>query len=713
MQAQWNVYDSGKEYQVLVSTAQGQPAIYKNVPCEVKLVSLKNKTLKLTSSNATVTPNAEPGSFTIQTSDENAVLQIYSAKKSKMKLLKEIQIRTVDVPLLDELTLSGNSLSVGYSYNMQFASGYDPSPYDQQVFSKYYSLESWAFSCPAARKNLYGSGNQLSQEVTSFLRYLPEGVSYEIIGYHNGPINPGDYQANVPQSFASQNSELPGAKYVVLNNTPANKSFFDPNDPNSLIGLVNNNYFSFPDLDKGVFFTSKSTPENGGEFILANKVNSGIKDFIPPNFKTVFVMGPTRDKVVYDKNTNFDVPVYVLKGQDPLKIKIYTSMDRDLATQIDNSTETIDPQQAELDAAGQPVLVSYKIKNIEQVYSTDSISQIIIRYDSTLNLSSRAVELIPSRFSFARKLGKSDTLDIVFSMKLKDILNLNRHLDSNSLFFAPTIQIKNDKTNSSLFDSENKNSLLGYIKQNKLGSFPYLNYQKSTSYFGDDCDPKGRINSELIIIEKEELPIQEKYALDPTTFSNLPVFYLKGQDPNKIKSYAVKDRDLATVLDPKTETFNPSAAEIDAAGQPAIVSYKLVSEYYSQFTGITDLFIKRQYRLDPILGINVAQPTHLGFAQQMPGQSKPTLIIEVPLEPSSDPYNSERGYPELISKLPKLQPNILINQPWLQAILMNEVEKQGELIEATDIKKLQKKFQFLKKMVSLDGEMEVSNEPHF
>ena len=703
LQAQWSVYDSGKEYQVLVSSAQGQPAIYKNIPCEVKLVSLKNKILKLTSSNATVTPNTEPGSYSIQTSDDNAVLQIYSVKKSKMKLLKDIQIRTVDVPLLDELTLSGNNLSVGYSYGMQFNSG-ESSPYDQQVFSKNYSVESWAFSCPAARKNIYGSGNQLSQEVTSFLRYLPEGVSYEIIAYHNGPIKPGDYQPNVMQAFTSQNTEMPGAKYVVLNNTPANKAFFDPNDPNSLIGLVNNNYFHQAELINPKFYVAK---EEGCVFIGENLISSGLKDFAPINFPQISRSSNRLPKEILDNNGNV-IPVYYKKGS-VIETKNLFNNDASIY-EIDPLTETSDPLDAELDPNGYPYQVEYSVIEIIAAYSTDSISQIIIRYDSTLNLSTCAVELIPSRFSFARKLGKSDTLDIVFSMKLKDLLFMNQKTEGK-MFFAPTIQIKNDKTNSSLFDSENKNSLLGYIKQNKLGSFPYLNYQKSTSYFGDDCDPKGKVDSKLIQADEDIDPMpQPKFYYDAG--NTLPVYHKKGAQLN-IKTYDIVDQ-ASESIDPLTETINPSEAElIPGTLDPYQVEYRTKRVLYSQYAGITDLFIKRQYRLDPILGINVAQPTHLGFAHQIPGQSKPTLIIEVPLETSSDPYNSERGYPELISKLPKLQPNILINQPWLQAILMNEVEKQGELIDATDINKLQKKFQFLKKMVSLNGDMELSNEPHF
>jgi hypothetical protein len=45
--------------------------------------------------------------------------------------------------------------------------------------------------------------------------------------------------------------------------------------------------------------------------------------------------------------------------------------------------------------------------------------------------------------------------------------------------------------------------------------------------------------------------------------------------------------------------------------------------------------------------------------------------------------------------------------------LQNEVEAMGETIDATNIPALQKKFQFRKKMVTLGGEMELVNEPHF
>ncbi len=713
MQAQWNVYDSGKEYQVLVSTAQGQTAIYKNVPCEVKLVSLKNKTLKLTSTNATVTPNAEPGSYSIQTSDENAVLQIYSAKKSKMKLLKEIQIRTLYVPALDELTISGNTLSVGYGYYTQYASGYDPSTYDQQVFSNSYAVESWSFSCPAASKYLNGSGNQLSQEVTSFLRYLPEGVSYEIIAYHNGPIKPGDYQPNVMQAFTSQNTEMPGAKYVVLNNTPANKAFFDPNDPNSLIGLVNNNYFSFKDPGAGINseFKGKIKDKTFGfessGFIGSNYITSGIsemaiknrfKNKIPSGFGCTYTLSGPQEKTNGMDEMGNVLSVYVKKGAPYDSIKGYIKYGNryDVET-FDPATETMDQNDAEKDSFGSPRIQTYFVQEFNPIYSTDNISQIVIRYDSLLNLSTGMLEIVPSRFSFGRKLGISDTLDIVFSMKIKDLLYLNQKT-YNNMFFAPTTHIKNDKTNAILFDTENPNSLVSIIKQNNWATFPYLN-SNSLDYFAEYCDPKGK-KDEKSIFRTEDIsgPFEKTNGMDADG-NPLPIYVRKGFS-TEIK---IGDRFEMEFFDSKNETMNPEEAElIPGTMDPCPVIYQTRQINYSQYKGITDLFIINQFVTDPVFGVTVSKPTHLGFAQQMPGQSKPTLIIETPV------------YADLLSKLPKIQSNILINQPWVQAILMNDVDKQGEVIEATDVKKLQKKFHFLRQIKDINTmEMEYTDVPHF
>jgi hypothetical protein len=698
IQAQWNVYDSGKEYQVLVSTAQGQTAIYKNVPCEVKLVSLKNKTLKLTSTNATVTPNAEPGSYSIQTSDENAVIQIYSAKKSKMKLLKEIQIRTVDVPALDELTISGNTLSVGYGYYTQYASGYDPSTYDQQVFSNSYAVESWSFSCPAASKYLNGSGNQLSQEVISFLRYLPEGVSYEIIAYHNGPIKPGDYQATVMQAFTSQNIEMPGAKYVVLNNTPANKAFFDPNDPNSLIGLINNNFSVQPDLAKGIFTEFKTTTKDGD---FDGPVSDGmdiqtLKELnSKPNLKYIEEIDPQKNPKMILVNGEI-LPVFVKKGFD-IAVKSYVNWDS-MLEQLDPISETTDPSQAELiPGTNDPFGVEYRTRTIKFAYTTDSIQQIIIRYDSVLNIASGVIENQPTRISLARKFGKNELSDIVFSIKVKDLLTFSG--------YAPTIHVKNDKSNTSLFDLENPKSLLGYLNSKKvresgIASFPVLN-QRGAEEFGDDCT-SGKIDEKLIETETEIGQVFEKYIVDPSMGYAVNVYYKKGSATD-IKIFNQFNQFEADILDEKNETTKVEEAELDPNGLPYQVSCRIDYLKNSQYRGLTDLFIKRKYLYDPIYGVYVAKPISIGYAQQMPGQSKPTLIMKVEL-------NSD---PKLMSMLPKMQSQLFLSQPWALSLLQNDIEYAGETIDASDIPALQKKFQFRKKMVSIMGDMEVTNEPHF
>jgi hypothetical protein len=703
MQAQWNVYDSGKEYQVLVSTAQGQTAIYKNTPCEVKLVSLKNKSLKLTSTNAAVTPNAEPGSYSIQTSNEYAVLQIYSVKKTKMKLLKEIQLRTVDVPALDELTVSGNILSVGYSQNIQYASGFDPSPYDQQVFSKSFVVESWTFSCPSVQGTISGSGNQLSQNVTSFLRYLPEGVKYEIRASYYGLDT---IYHDLTQAFTSQNAVMPAAKYVVLNNTPANKAWFDDKDQGSLIGMLNNNYIIESTLfnpigrkaspKDGIFLSSglDSSLVNDGmdsQSIRDLNYNANLKyveyyDYMP-NTKSIIVNGEM-------------VSVYVKKGADNYP-KDYYNWDP-MIEQLDPSTETLDPNEAEIIPGTEnnpiPFNVEYRVKSVNFAYTTDSIQQIIIRYDSVLNIATGAIEIQPTRISLARKFGKNDLADIVFSMKVKDLVKFQS--------YAPTIQLKNDKTNANLFDLENPKSLLGYLNTKKvresgIASFPALN-QRGAEEFGDDCDPNGKNDGKLIEVETSIEPYLN-LKLIITNGEAREVYVKKGINPS-IKEYELGDP-MIDQLDPLTETIDPADAEILPGGEmlPYPVEFRIKYVSRSQYKGLTDLFIKRKYLYDPNYGVYVAKPISIGYAQQMSGQSKPTLIMKVDL--TSDP--------KLMSLLPKMQSQLFLGQPWALSLIQNDLEAMGETIDASDIPTLQKKFQFRKKMVSIMGDMELSNEPHF
>jgi hypothetical protein len=715
MQAQWNVYDSDKEYQVLVSTAQGQTAIYKNVPCEVKLVSLKNKTLKLTSTNATVTPNAEPGSYSIQTSNEYAVLQIYSVKKTKMKLLKEIQIRTVDVPLLDELTLSGNSLSVGYSYNMQFASGYDPSPYDQQVFSKYYSVESWAFSCPAARKNLYGSGNQLSQEVTSFLCYLPEGVSYEIIAYHNGPINSEVYQPTVGQVFTSVNKELPAAKYVVLNNTPANKAWFDEKDQSSLIGMLNNNYIAFKDVLAGVFTESKSY-NNKGSIFLRHDLITGIDPRGFPNrlnekilidnelswdLKTIYTVDGAPEILPSGQLSENGDPIYAYwkKGSkaEPVVLGIEGHVDI-----FNPDIHTADTTQAEILPSGIPWEYRYRIKRCDLIYSTKNIEQIIIRYDSVLNISNGSIEIQPARVSLAKRLGKSDTLDIVFSIKYKDIM----HFDKYSMdLFAPTLHITKEN-NPALFDLNNPSSpVYQLINKKELlnnSNFPYINgYQ--VGLFEELVQINGKKDSTLWETKISKSDVPELLASGQVSENGDPIYtyWKKGSNAEAV---AIGLEGVVDVFDPSIHTADSTQAErAPSTGDPLLYYYVIKTIEHSQFKGFTDLFILQNYQFDPILKTNVSKPVYLGFGQRMPGQEKPTLIMKVSLN----------EFPVLDPKRINASPILYLNQPWAQSLIQNNFSS-SEVIDVNNINLLQKKFHFKRQISDISTmETEVINMPHF
>ena len=91
--------------------------------------------------------------------------------------------------------------------------------------------------------------------------------------------------------------------------------------------------------------------------------------------------------------------------------------------------------------------------------------------------------------------------------------------------------------------------------------------------------------------------IADKFALDASS-QNVPVFHLKGQDPKKTKIYTAKDRDLATQIDPSTETIDPLLAEPDAAGQPATVSYKIIITEYVQPEQIIKYILKEDWFFD-------------------------------------------------------------------------------------------------------------------
>jgi hypothetical protein len=708
LQAQWSVFHSGKYHNLNLSTANKQVAIYRGVACEVQLDSKKNKELKLTSSNATIKQNSA-GSYTITTNEGAAIIQIYSVKKSKMKMLTEVSIPAVEIPVMTDLNLYGNEIQVGYNMTDFVNENYDMSLYDELVIKNPNDVFEWIvdfgekadFFQPL--KTFYGSGNFLSDEVMNYLRFAPEGTEYRITASYTGfNTDPYGNQPWPSRIFTIGAQQLPAAKYVILNNTPQNKAWFDEKDQSSLIGMLNNNYVIQPNLSKGRFTESK-TSSNDGDFIgpvIDGMDSQSFRELkFKANLKYVDEFDPTIHEKMIISNDGIATTVYHKKGAD-ISRKTYLNWDP-IIEQLDPSTETIDPTEAELIPGTETDVypVEYSISEFKFTYTTDSIQQIIIRYDSVLNIGSGAIEIQPTRISLARKFGKNDLADIVFSMKVKDLVKFQS--------YAPTIQLKNDKTNASYFDLENPKSLLGYLNTKKvresgIASFPMLNRGGATE-FGDDCDPSGKSDGKLIEVEKSIEPTKfEKVVLDPQGGLVLTVYHKKGSTTN-VKEYNSYNGD-ETIVDNNTETTDPSEAEIiPGTDQPYPVEYRIIDIKNSQYKGLTDLFIKRKYLFDPTYGVYVAKPTTIGFAQQMPGQTKPTLIMQVDL--TSDP--------KLLSMLPKMQSQLFLGQPWAMSLLQNEVEVMGETIDASNIPALQKKFQFRKKMVSLDGEMEVSNEPHF
>ena len=716
LQAQWSVFHTGKYHNLNLSTANKQVAVYRGVACEVQLESKKNKELKLTSSNATIKQNSA-GSYTITTNENAAIVQIYSVKKSKMKLLSEVSIPAVEIPVMTDLNLYGNEIQVGYNMSDFVNENYALSLYDSLVYYQPREIYSWSvefgtnLNSSQSLKTFNGSGNFLSDEVMNYLRFAPEGTEYRVTASYTGfNTDPYGNQPWPSRIFTIGAQQLPAAKYVILNNTPQNKAWFDEKDQSSLIGMLNNNYGIQPDLSKGIFNEYK-TSSKVGEFLGGNVDSSlfvggldeqSLKDLkYNTNLKYVEYYDYTSNPKSIIVNGEV-VEVYVKKGANSF-LKIYFNWDP-MIEQLDPSTETIDPNEAEIiPGTDIPYQVEYKTKRIKCAYTTDSIQQIIIRYDSVLNIASGAIEIQPTRISLARKFGKNDLADIVFSMKVKDLVKFQS--------FAPTIHLKNDKVNASFFDLENPKSLLGYLNTKKvresgIASFPMLN-QRGPAEFGDDCDPNGKTDSKLFETEIErgfpfEKSVFQKITGDEYSGMALYVYYKKGSSTD-IKVYNQFNSFEAELLDETSETFVSEEAELDPNGSPFIVSCRVDNLKNSQYKGLTDLFIKRKYLFDPTYGVYVAKPTTIGFAQQMPGQTKPTLIMQVDL--TSDP--------KLMSMLPKMQSQLFLGQPWAMSLLQNEVEALGETIDAANIPALQKKFQFRKKMVSIMGDMEVSNEPHF
>lgn len=709
LQAQWSVFHSGKYHNLNLSTANKQVAIYRGVACEVQLDSKKNKELKLTSSNATIKQNSA-GSYTITTNEGAAIVQIYSVKKSKMKLLAEVSIPAVEVPIMTDLNLYGNEIQVGYNMADFYNENYAMSLYDSLVYNQTREIYSWSvefgtnLNSSQSLKTFNGSGNFLSEEVMNYFRFAPEGTEYKVTaGYTGFNSDPYGNQPWPSRIFTIGAQQLPAAKYVILNNTPQNKSWFDEKDQSSLIGMLNNNYGIQPDLSKGIFNELK-TSSKYGDFngpIEDGMDSRSIRDLkYDANLKYREEIDPIKSEKIIISKDGMAVPVYVKKGANT-DTKYYFNWDP-MIEQLDPSTETLDPSEAEIVPGTEtdPILfnVEYRVKSVNFAYTTDSIQQIIIRYDSVLNIGSGAIEIQPTRISLARKFGKNELADVVFSMKVKDFFKFQS--------YAPTIHLKNDKTNATLFDLENPKSLLGYLNTKKvresgIASFPMLN-RGGAAEFGDDCDPSGKSDGKLIEVETSIEPYLN-LKLIITNGEAREVYVKKGINPS-IKEYELSDP-MIDQLDPLTETTDPSEAEILPGGEmlPYPVEFRIKYVNRSQYKGLTDLFIKRKYLFDQTYGVYVAKPTALGFAQQMPGQTKPTLIMQVDL--TSDP--------KLMSMLPKMQSQLFLGQPWAMSLLQNEVEALGETIDAANIPALQKKFQFRKKMVSIMGDMEVSNEPHF
>ena len=706
LKAQWSVFHSGKYHNLNLSTAQKQVALYRGVACEVQLNSKKNKELKLTSSNATIKQNSA-GSYTITTNESTALVQIYVVKKSKMKLLAEVSIPTVEVPNMTELNLYGNEIQVGYNMADFVNDNYNLSPYDSMVYYQSRVITNWNIefvtgsSSTSTNLAYKGSGNFLSNEVINYLRLAPEGTEYRVSANYES-LNFDPYQQMPTRVFTKSEQELPAAKYVILNNTPQNKVWFDEKDQSSFMGMLNNNYFIEPDLSKGILNRIKASPIEG-DFI--GPISDGLDNQSVKDLKNIsrlnyfWETNPTKnDKYILVDNIAF--PVFVKKGFEP-SVKEYVSWDSTIE-ELDSISETISPSEAEIipGTENEPILfpVEYRIKSMNLAYTTDSIQQIIIRYDSVLNIATGSIEIQPSRISLARKFGKNELADIVFSMKIKDLVRFQS--------FAPTIQLKNDKSNASFFDLENPNSLLGYlnsslVRESNIAEFPMLN-KRGPLEFGDDCDPNGKTDSKLFEVKSSVEPATNEKLMISLNGEVVPIYVKKGFS-TAVKEYEYSDLMLYQV-DPSTETIDANEAEIiQGTTMPYPVEYRIKEVKTSQYKGLTDLYIKRQYLFDPTYGVYMAKPTTIGFAQQMPGQTKPTLIIKVDLSSDS----------KLMNLLPKMQSQLFLGQPWALTLLQNDIDSMGEIIDASNIPALQKKFQFRKRMVSINGEMEVVNEPHF
>lgn len=707
--AQWNTISLSKFHELKISEANKKSAFYMGIPCEVKLASFKNKKLWLTSPNALVKEGASIDSYTVLSDTSEVLLQVYYMNKNKWVFLSSVSINCIDIPQLTELNIYGNEIHIGHNISSFLNQNYQLSPYDSVAFNQEYTVTSWAITFPF-NKEFSGNGNLINTDALYYASLLPKGASYSIRAYYEDYQKEYLFQPSVVKTIVSIRDEQPASKYVILSNEPKNKSFFDEKDPNSLLGLLNNNYFIEKNLSKGILGTrimnSKDasfigeeaitgiTPtgySNGGRFTTDQLLDPKLTGFE----KRVMEIEPQLFEKVALVNGEV-VPVYVKLGSTS-ETKIYSGSQ---AEQIDSLAETVDPLMAELDPFGWPLQVVYRYQNLKFCYATENIDRIIIRYDSVINLLNGNIEDVPSRISLARFIGKTDTMDIVFSIRYTDLLSVSENLKKE--FFAPTIHVRKDKSNEIYFDLSKKSSLLGYLQSIKEDlntyNFPYVN-KRDIGYFGYECELNGKLDSTLFEIEvvKDPYEFEKVIMVDGNA---MPVYNKEGFSTDT-KVYNLGDLSYER-LDDSSETINPTEAALDEFG-PIPVLCQLQENILKQFEGITDLFIKQQYVLDAQLGVIISKPTHLGFARQMPGQTKPTLIIEIPLA----------NFPGLMNKLPSVKPQLFLNQPWVVSIIQNEVQNQGEIILGSDLKTLQKRFYFNRNLVSIDGDVELSSKPHF
>ena len=707
--AQWNTINLSKFHELKISEANKKTAFYVGTPCEVKLSALKNKRLWLTSPNALVKEGETIDSYTVLSDTSEVLLQVYYLNKNKWVFLSSVTVNCIDIPELTELNIYGNEIQIGHNISNFLNQNDQLSPYDSVVFNQEYTVTSWTLTFPFD-KEFSGNGNVINSDILYYASLLPKGANYSIRAYYDDYQKEYLFQPSVTKTIVSNRDEQPTSKYVILTNEPKNKSFFDEKDPNSLLGLLNNNYFIERNLSmsnlgtrimnsKDASFIGEEvitgiTPagySNGGRFTTDQLLDTRVPGFE----KGVMEIEPQLYEKVALVNGEV-VPVYVKSGSTT-ETKIYSGSQ---AEQIDSLTETVDTSLAELDPFGWPLQVVYRNQNLKFCYSTDNIDQIIIRYDSVINMLNGNIEDVPSRVSFARFIGETDTADIVFSIRYTDLLNVSQRIKKE--FFAPSIHVKKDKTNEIYFDLSKKTSLLGYlqlIKENlTANNFPYVN-KGDVGYFGYECELNAKVDSALF----ENEIIKDPYVFEKIILvdGNAVPVYLKEGFSTDAKLYNQGDVGYER-MDEASETINPTEAALDEFG-PIPVLCQLQETILKQFTGITDLFIKQQYVFDAQLGVVISKPTHLGFAQQIPGQSKPTLIIQLPLA----------DFPALMNKLPNVKPQLFLNQPWVVSIIQNEVQNQGEIIPGSDLKTLQKRFYFNRNLVSIDGEVELSSKPHF